>query len=212
MVDPTYWLVFFSAAIALNLSPGPDLIYILSRSVAHGSRVGLASSAGVCTGAFVHVLAASLGLSAILATSTTAFTVVKYVGAAYLIYLGVKSLRSAGATFSLAGDTETDVSLWGAFRQGVLIDVLNPKVAVFFMAFLPQFVRPGQGSERLQLIILGALVIFVAIVIESFFVLAATKTTDFFRANPTAPVWLDRLLGGVLIGLAIRLALSEQRR
>lgn len=212
VVDLTYWLVFFSAALALNLSPGPDLIYILSRSIAHGRRVGLASAAGVCTGAFVHVLAASVGLSAILATSATAFTVVKYVGATYLIYLGLKSLRSAGATFSPTKDKEMDVSTWKAFRQGVFIDVLNPKVAMFFMAFLPQFVRPGHGSEPLQLVMLGTLVICVAIVVESGFVLAAASATNFFRANPKASVWLDRVLGGVLIGLGIRLALSEQRR
>ena len=175
MVELTYWLVFFSAALALNLSPGPDLIYVLSRSIAHGRRVGLASAAGVWTGAFVHVLAASIGLSAILATSATAFAVVKYVGATYLFYLGVKSLRSAGATFSAVRDTETDVSLWRAFRQGVLIDVLNPKVAVFFMAFLPQFVRPGHGSELIQLVMLGTLVICVAIVVETCLVLAASK-------------------------------------
>ena len=212
MVDLTYWLVFFSAALALNLSPGPDLIYILSRSIAHGSRVGLASSAGVCTGAFVHVLAASVGLSAILTTSATAFTLVKYVGAVYLIYLGFKSLRSAGAIFGSTRDTETNVSLWRAFRQGVLIDVLNPKVAVFFIAFLPQFVRTGHGSEALQLVMLGTLVICVAIVVEACFVLSASQTTNFFRANPRASVWLDRILGSILIGLGIRLALSEQHR
>lgn len=119
-----------AAPLALNLSPGPDLISILSRSIAHGRRVGLPSAAGVCTGAFVRVLAASVGLSAILATSATAFTVVKYVGAAYLIYRGIKSLRSAGSTFGSARDTEQHVSLWRAFRKGVLIDVLNPKVSL----------------------------------------------------------------------------------
>ncbi len=212
MIDIAYWLVFFSAALALNLSPGPDLIYILSRSIAHGRRVGLASAAGVCTGAFVHVLAASIGLSAILSTSATAFTVVKYAGAGYLIYQGVKSLRSAGATFSAAEDIESDASAWRAFRQGVLIDILNPKVAVFFMAFLPQFVRPGHGSESLQLVMLGTLVICVAIIVEAFFVLIAAKATNFFRAHPTASVLLDRILGSVLIGLGIRLAMSEQRR
>lgn len=212
MVDLTFWFVFLSAALALNVSPGPDLIYILSRSVAHGRRVGLASAAGVCTGAFVHVLAVSLGLSAILATSATAFTVVKYVGAAYLIYLGIKSLRSAGATFTASTEAPKSISLWQAFRQGVLIDVLNPKVAIFFMAFLPQFVRPGHGSESTQLLMLGALVIGVAIVVEACFVLAASRATHFFRSNPTATVWLDRVLGSVLIALGIRLALSEQRR
>jgi threonine/homoserine/homoserine lactone efflux protein len=137
---------------------------------------------------------------------------VKYIGAVYLVYLGVKSLRSAGATFNVAKDTEADVSLWKAFRQGVLIDFLNPKVAVFFAAFLPQFVRPGHVSELIQLVRLGTLIICVAVVIETRLVLAASKATHFFRANPTASVWLDRFLGSVLIGLGIRLALSEQRR
>lgn len=212
MIDLTYWLVFLSAAVALNVSPGPDLIYILSRSVAHGRKVGLASAAGVCTGAFVHVLAVSVGLSAVLATSATAFTIVKYLGAAYLIYLGIKSLRSAGASFGSTAEARSSVSAWQAFRQGVLIDVLNPKVAIFFMAFLPQFVRQGHGSETSQLIFLGTLVICVAIVVEACFVLAASRATNFFRSNPTASIWLDRILGSVLIALGIRLALSEQRR
>jgi threonine/homoserine/homoserine lactone efflux protein len=102
MTDPTYWLVFFTAALALNISPGPDLIYILSRTIAQGAKVGLASAAGVCTGAFVHVLAAAFGLSAILATSAFAFMVVKYVGAAYLIYLGIQALRSKGTKLDLS--------------------------------------------------------------------------------------------------------------
>ena len=126
--------------------------------------------------------------------------------------MGVTSRHFEGATLSSARDTETDVSLWRAFRQGVLIDVLNPKVAVFFMAFLPQFVRPGHGSELIQLVMLGTLVICVAIVVETCLVLATSKATNFFRANPTASVWLDRVLGSLLIGLGNRLALSEQRR
>lgn len=210
--DLGYWMIFLGAALALNLSPGPDLIYVLSRTLAQGKKAGLASAAGVCTGAMVHVMAAAFGLSAILATSAMAFTVVKYAGAAYLLYLGVQALRSGGAAQALRTPApEAAASGWQAFRQGVLIDVLNPKVALFFMAFLPQFVRPGHGATSVQLVVLGALVILVAIAVEAALVLAADRTAGFFRENPRASVWLDRVFGTVLIGLGIRLALSSQR-
>ncbi|MGD9947884.1 MAG: LysE family translocator, partial [Desulfobulbus sp.] len=142
MNDVSYWCVFFSAALALNLAPGPDLMYVLSRTVAQGTRIGLASAAGVSTGALVHVAAAAFGLSAILATSAFAFAAVKYVGACYLFYLGIQALRSGGTKFDLKTRETKMILPWQAFRQGVLVDVLNPKVAIFFMAFLPQFVRP----------------------------------------------------------------------
>lgn len=212
MDDFSYWLVFFTAALALNLSPGPDLMYVLSRTVAQGTRVGLASAAGVSTGALVHVAAASVGLSALLATSAAAFSVVKYVGAAYLVYLGVQALRSKGSALQTSSERKTAVvKPWQAFRQGVLVDVLNPKVAIFFMAFLPQFVRPGHGSASLQLLQLGVLVIVVAVAVDSTFVCVAARTTEYLRRRPRASVWLDRLLGSLFIGLGIRLAFSEQR-
>ncbi|RKZ71217.1 MAG: LysE family translocator [Gammaproteobacteria bacterium] len=210
MTDSTYWLVFFSAALALNISPGPDLIYILSRTIAQGSKVGLASAAGVCTGAFVHVLAVAFGLSAILMTSAIAFTVVKYLGAAYLVYLGIQALCSRGTTFERPSAKVAKVTTFQAYRQGVLVDVLNPKVAIFFMAFLPQFVRPDHGNQSLQLVVLGTLVIVVAIIVETVFVLAASRTTTFFRQHPKASVWLDRLLGSILVALGVRLAISDQ--
>lgn len=211
MFDFSYWLVFFSAALALNLAPGPDLIYILSRTIAQGRSIGIASSLGVCSGALVHVIAAALGLSAILAASATAFSVVKYVGAAYLLYLGIQSFRSAGASLDVEKSDAPAVSPWQAFRQGMLVDILNPKVAIFFMAFLPQFVRPEIGHTSGQLLGLGTLVIFVAIVVEVIFVLAAAQITGILRNNRRFSVWLDRLLGSILISLGLRLALSEQR-
>lgn len=209
----TYWLLFFSAALALNLAPGPDLVYILSRTIAQGYRIGLASSFGVCAGALVHVVAAALGLSAILATSALAFSVVKYVGAAYLIYLGLKALRSKGSSFDVSeissGQERSQVSVWAAFKQGMLVDILNPKVAIFFMAFLPQFVRPELGHTSAQIIGLGSLVILVAIAVETAFVFAAAYLTDIFRRNQYLATWLDRLLGSILLALGLRLALSE---
>ncbi|MEO1592685.1 MAG: LysE family translocator [Cyanobacteria bacterium J06632_22] len=211
MIDISYWLIFFSAAFALNLAPGPDLVYILSRTIAQGQKIGLASSLGVCSGALVHVVAAALGLSAILATSAMAFTIVKYMGAAYLFYLGLQALRSKGSRFSLEPEQTLPVSAWAAFRQGMLVDVLNPKVAVFFMAFLPQFVRAEAGPATLQTLLLGMLVILVAILVESLFVLAAARVTHVFRNNQQLSVWLDRVLGSILIALGVRLVLSQNR-
>lgn len=205
----SYWLLFFSAAVAINISPGPDMIYILSKTIAQGKKIGIASSLGVCSGALVHVFAAAFGLSAILTTSALAFSVVKYIGAAYLIYLGIKALRSKGATFDVPVKNGTETTAWKAFRQGAMVDVLNPKVAVFFMAFLPQFVRPELGHDGLQIVALGVLVILVAVVVETVIVLTAARTTGFFRNNPHLSTWLDRLMGSVLIGLGVRLALTE---
>ena len=210
MQDSTYWLLFLSAAFAINISPGPDIIYIVSKTIAQGRKIGFASSLGVCTGALFYVIATALGLSAILETSLIAFNIVKYAGALYLVYLGIKALKSKGTTFDSAENESAAYTPWQAFRQGVLVDVLNPKVAVFFMAFLPQFVRPELGHTSGQLLLLGVIVILMAIVIEFSIVLTASQTTNFFRKNPTFSVWLDRVLGTVLIGLALRLALTKQ--
>ncbi|MBT3190898.1 MAG: LysE family translocator [Anaerolineae bacterium] len=209
MESSSYWILFLSAAVAINIAPGPDLLYIISKTIAQGRKIGFASSLGVSSGALVHVFAAALGLSAILATSAIAFSIVKYFGAAYLVYLGIKSLMSKGTTFDSADEKEEEFTPWQAFRQGVLVDVLNPKVAIFFMAFLPQFIRPEMGSTSAQLIGLGILVILIAIVIEFAIVLTAAQTTNFFRSNRKFSIWLDRVLGTVLIGLAVRLALTE---
>ncbi|WP_435105150.1 LysE family translocator [Arhodomonas sp. AD133] len=205
-----YWLAFVFAAFLINISPGPDLIYILSRTTAHGMKVGIASSLGVATGALVHVLAAALGISAILMASATAFMLVKYAGAAYLIYLGIQALRSAGTRVAVPARGEAHrVGVFEAFRQGVLIDVLNPKVAVFFMAFLPQFVRADAGPVPMQLLLLGVAVIAVGIVVELTFVALVARVTRLVRDNPALARWLDRVLGSVMIALGARLALSR---
>lgn len=210
MFDPTFWLVFFSAALALNLSPGPDLLFILSRTLSGGRRIGIASACGVCSGALVHVAAAAMGISAILATSAMAFAVVKYVGAAYLLYLGVQALRSAGTGSSLNLHGAPRISAWQAYRQGVVVDILNPKAAIFFMAFLPQFVRPEQGAVAVQLLGLGVLVVLVAIIVECTMVLLAARASSALRGNRHLGQWLDRFFGSVLIGLGIRLGLAER--
>ncbi len=209
MESSSYWLLFISAAIAINITPGPDMLYILSRTIAQGRKIGIASSFGVCSGAFVHIFAAAFGLSAILATSAMAFSVVKYVGAAYLIYLGIQALRSKGISFDIPVKEQEQSTFWKAFRQGALIDILNPKVAIFFMAFLPQFVRPELGHAPLQILILGFLVNLIGVVVESILVVTAAQTTTFFRNNSQFATVLDRVLGSMLIGLGIRLAFIE---
>lgn len=211
-MESSYWLLFFSAAFAINISPGPDMIYILSRTISQGRKIGIASSLGVCSGAMVHVFAAALGLSAILATSAVAYGVVKYIGAAYLIYLGIQALRSKALSFDMPQKKEAETTAWQAYRQGALTDILNPKVAIFFMAFLPQFVRPELGHHAAQIIVLGLLVNLVAIPVEFCIVFTAAGTTGFFRKHRSFSVWLDRILGSVLIGLGLRLALSENHK
>ncbi len=210
MADSTFWWMFFTAALLLNLAPGPDLLFVLSRTLSGGRRVGLAAACGVCSGALVHVSAAALGLSAILATSALAFSLVKYVGAAYLLYLGFQALRSAGDGLPQELARAPRCSAWQAYRQGILVDILNPKAAIFFMAFLPQFVRPDQGAVALQLFGLGLLVVLVAIMVEGGFVLLAARASSALRASPRVGRWLDRALGSVLIGLGIRLGLAER--
>ena len=214
IMSPEAWGLFLVASLMLNLAPGPDLIFILSRSIGQGRKAGFAASFGVCSGALVHVLAAALGVSAILATSALAFMLVKYVGAAYLVWLGIKALMSKEGTLALTPGKGKAQSAWSAFRQGVLIDVLNPKVALFFLAFLPQFIShdAGQGSAQIfvQTILLGLIVILIGLVVEAIFVLAAAPLGRFLRRNAKVALWLDRAFGSVLILLGAKLALSER--
>ncbi len=209
MIDYNFWLVFIGAAVALNVAPGPDILYILTKTISGGRKIGFVSSLGVCTGALFHVFLAAVGLSAILMTSAIAFTMVKYIGAAYLLYLAYQAFRSSGTRLELDGIQKKEESALSAFKQGILIDVLNPKVAIFFMAFLPQFLREGYGSTSIQLIYLGIFVILVAIVVEGFYVLLASKIAHKFRENKQYSVWLDRFVGMVFVGLGLKLASSS---
>lgn len=223
MAELAYWSVFLSAVLAFNLSPGPDFAYIISRTLARGRHVGFGAATGVCAGAMVHVTAAALGVSALLATSAIAFTLVKWVGGAYLLYLGLQAWRAPGTSFQLpamaevqeapnaqTADGHSAAAFWPAFRQGVLVDVLNPKVALFFMAFLPQFVRPGHGSVGGQLFGLGTIVVAMALAIEFLLVTLAARAAGYLQAHPAASRWLERLMGTVLVGLGLRLLVARQ--
>ena len=210
---------FLIAAVLLNVSPGPDMAYIIGQTAVHGRKIGFFSSFGVVSGAFVHVFAAALGLSAILATSALAFSIVKWVGVAYLVWLGIGALRSSFAKSSSASDiddiasarvTAHNVTAFQAWRQGAMIDVLNPKVAIFFMAFLPQFVHPEQGHGALQFLILGTTVNLIGLLVEGMIVLMVGAAALRIKGNGAIGAWLQRSLGAMFIALGVRLAITEQ--
>tara|TARA_E500000305_G_C3955088_1_gene204146 strand:+ start:155 stop:817 length:663 start_codon:yes stop_codon:yes gene_type:complete len=210
---------FLIAAVLLNVSPGPDMAYIIGQTAVHGRKIGFFSSFGVVSGAFVHVFAAALGLSAILATSALAFSIVKWVGVAYLVWLGIGALRSSFAKSSSASDiddiasarvTAHNVTAFQAWRQGAMIDVLNPKVAIFFMAFLPQFVHPEQGHGALQFLILGTTVNLIGLLVEGAIVLMVGAAALRIKGNGAIGAWLQRSLGAMFIALGVRLAITEQ--
>jgi threonine/homoserine/homoserine lactone efflux protein len=171
MPDPSILIPFVVASAILVLIPGPAVLYIVSTGIGRGRRMALASMLGIETGGLFHVAAATVGLSAVVASSVVAYSAVKYAGAAYLIYLGIKTLRDGDEANPLTVPAAT--SAQGAFKRGVIVNVLNPKVALFFLAFLPQFVVPSRGSVPTQLLILGLLFIAVAIVIDGMYAMTS---------------------------------------
>ena len=199
--------LFIAASLVLILVPGPDSIYVVSRSVAQGRQAGLLSSWGTCTGAFVHTIAAALGLSAILATSAYSFTIVKSVGALYLIYLGVKTFFSE-PQWELDLNQKTGLSNWEIFGQGVLVDVLNPKTAIFFLAFLPQFV-PTTDAQVSTFIFLGTSFILMAFVWDFILIIGSTSLTGYLRQNISFGKQLNRVTGLIFVGLGVKLAAEK---
>ncbi|MBS1168134.1 MAG: lysE type translocator family protein [Proteobacteria bacterium] len=207
--DLAHWATFFAAAFLLNVSPGPDIAFILGHTVRGGRRQGLAAMLGLWAGAFCHVVFAAIGLSAIVATSATAFSLVKWAGVAYLAYLGLMALRSKAGAFHV-GTAPAENRLSSVFLQGVLVDILNPKVAIFFLAFLPQFVVDGAGPVPLQLLLHGILIIVVAATVEPLVVLGGTWLTARLRSSTRLALWLDRSLGTLFLGLAAKLAALQR--
>lgn len=199
------YLLFVLAALALVLAPGPDMLYMLGRCVAQGRRAGILSALGFGLGGVVHITAAVLGLSAILAASATAFTVVKWVGAAYLVYLGVSTLWRRPAL--LAIDTQgAGVRGRTILRQAFLSDVLNPKVALFFLALLPQFVDRDAPHPALQILLLGLTVSVIALPTNILIVCCADRITGSLRRNASVSLWLRKGLGVLFIALGLRIA------
>jgi threonine/homoserine/homoserine lactone efflux protein len=201
-----HWLTFFTAAILLTLSPGPDIAFILAQCAKRGRQAGFLAMYGIWTGAFFHVFLAAFGLTAILASSAVAFTLVKFAGAGYLIWLAIQSFRSQGVLSETKLPAKSSRNI---FQQGMVVAALNPKTAIFFLSFLPQFVVAGAGPVGAQLFLHGSLVIAVAIFIEPPIIFAGAKLTNRISSNPHIGIWLDRGLGCLFVGLGLRLLLQE---
>jgi RhtB (resistance to homoserine/threonine) family protein len=199
------------SGLLLNIMPGPDSLLIMARSATQGWRAGVAAALGIGTGTIVHVLAAALGLSAILATSATAFTVVKYIGAAYILYMAIGLLRSRRTN----GKEQEPVAVAPLpyrkiFTQGVLTNVLNPKVALFFLAFVPQFIDADAPSKTLAFILLGGIFNFNGMLWCCGLALFTAFASARVKLNQAVSLWLNRVTGGLFVWLGIKLALSEQ--
>jgi threonine/homoserine/homoserine lactone efflux protein len=204
------WMVFVVACIALVATPGPNVLYLVSRTLAQGRTAGFVSVAGTSTGFLFHVLAAAFGLSAVLAAVPLAYDAIRLVGAAYLAWLAWSTWRARDIVAGTVVAT-SPIPIARLFRDGLLTAILNPKVAMFQLALFPQFVDPSRGSVLVQSLLLGAVQLAIAVVGDSLFVLAATGMRRWFAGRPAWSRWSKRLLAGVFGALAARLALDDRR-
>lgn len=199
-------LLFAAAALALIVVPGPNVIFIIARSVEQGRMAGLMSALGVNSGMLVHAFAAAFGLSAVIVASSTAFTIVKYAGAVYLIYMGIRTLRTRATPDTTPRNQH---SLRRLFAQGFIVNVLNPKVALFFFAFLPQFVDPARGAPVTQVLILSAIFAGIAVISDAAYALTAGTLGTWLKHSRTYQVVQRYVAGGVYILLGVSAATAS---
>lgn len=209
---PITELIFFAlAAMLMAISPGPNMIYLISRSITQGRRAGLISLAGVLTGFGVHIILVSVGLTAILFAVPYVYSSLKILGAAYLLYLAVQTINSKTPNvFQARKDIQTDGTI-RLFTMGFLTNVLNPKVAVFYMSFFPQFIAPAYGSVMRQSIQLGVVQVMVSFFINCIVILSAAKLAKFFVRNPTWIRFQKWLMAGILSVLAVKIILDDSK-
>ncbi len=203
-----FW-VFALAGLLLNLTPGNDMIYVATRSASQGIKAGIVSALGITAGCMVHIIAAVIGLSAILAQSALAFDIIKYLGGAYLIYLGVRSFFSRKRAFNVRAET-VKYSYRKIFWQGVITNVLNPKVALFFLAFLPQFVDVHGPSAHWQILFMGVWFNTSGLIVNMLVAVLFGKISGWLSRSPGFVQWQERVTGLVLIGLGIKVALTKK--
>jgi threonine/homoserine/homoserine lactone efflux protein len=208
--------LFITAGLLLNLTPGPDMVYIGSRTALGGFRAGLAAILGIASGCMVHSIAAAIGLSAILTTSAEAFFIVKLVGAAYLVYAGVQMLREPASRDNRAPIEEGAPAkspapqLTRIFWQGFLTNVLNPKVAIFFLAFLPQFIDMHAASKAWALLVLGLIFVVNSMFVTVSFAALVARARGKLSAHSSIALWLNRSCGALFLALGVKLAISER--
>lgn len=208
VMTDSFW-VFALTGLLLNLTPGNDMLYVIARSSGGGTKAGIVSALGIGAGCLVHVVAAVAGLSALIAQSAIAFMVIKYLGAAYLIYLGLRSLLVRKT--SLVVKAAEQQSFSRIFRQGMITNVLNPKVALFFLAFLPQFIQVEKGHTALQILFLGTWFDLVGTIVNILVALLFGKLVVLLSGAPGFIRWQQRITGGLLVALGIRVALESKK-
>ena len=208
MIDGTSFALFFVASWALIITPGPDMLYVITRGITQGRTAGLLSAVGVTSGILIHTTFAALGLSMLLQTSAVVFSLVKYAGAAYLVYLGVRAFLSKE---SIALEKQAQpMNLRAVFVQGFLSNVLNPKVALFFLAFLPQFIDGSSGSTTLQIILLGGTFAVFGVLFLSIVGYSSGWIGSWLDRKPALASRLRWVTGSVLVGLGVRLAFTKR--
>ena len=203
-----FW-VFALAALILNLTPGNDMLYVAARSTSQGIKAGIISSLGIMAGCMVHIIAAVVGLSAIIAQSALAFNIIKYLGAAYLVYLGIRSILSKRKSIQFKKQL-TPLSSKKIFWQGAITNVLNPKVALFFLAFLPQFINISTGNTHWQILFLGTWFNVGGTLVNICVALLFGKIGKWLGQSPRFIQWQERITGVMLIGLGIKVALGKK--
>jgi len=216
MPDTPQLLTFIAAGLLLNLTPGPDVFFVITNALRRGTRAGLVAALGITAGCCVHIVAAAVGVSALVAASATAFTVLKWTGAVYLVWVGVSMIFARAKpdapglmSGAGAGGEATQGSLWGVFRRGFWTNAVNPKVALFFLAFVPQFIAPQTAHPSLAFLALGLLFNFNALWVNFGWVAVATWMSRRIGAVQHSLRWLERTAGVVFIGFGVRLALFD---
>lgn len=208
MLETQILLIFFSTSVLLALSPGPDNLFVMTQAAQQGRKSGLFVTLGLCTGLLVHTAAVTFGLAALFAASAVAFSLLKFSGAAYLIYLAWLSFRAGSVTEPTAtADCFSSATL---YRRGVIMNITNPKVSIFFLAFLPQFADPANGSLSVQLLLLGGVFIIATVVVFGLISILAGVFGEHFRKSARAQTILNRAAGIIFVGLALKLALAQR--
>ena len=208
MIEPAVLIPYTLIVLGFVFIPGPATLLTVARATSSGAKVGIATGAGIAAGDVIHTVMAIVGISAVIATSAVLFSIIKYAGAAYLVYLGIRAILAEAPTDLANG--ALPITAGKAFRQAVLAEVLNPKTALFFLAFLPQFVRPEDGFVVLQLCSLGAVFVLLGLLSTVVFALAAGGLGGFLRRNPTVLKWQGKVVGSIYCALGARLALQER--
>lgn len=200
-------LIFVTASLALGLSPGPDNIFVLTQSALNGSKAGILVTLGLCTGLLVHTAAVTLGVAALFQTSEFAFTALKIMGALYLVYLAIQAFRASSTKLSQATEKIDSGQL---YIRGIIMNITNPKVGIFFLAFLPQFSDPALGSVTLQILVFGALFIVCAFLVMGSIAWFSGYLGEWLKNSDKAQIYMNRIAGLIFVGLALRLVMSER--